>query len=85
MCVTERAGGVTYLDDVEDDVLVEAVQDALGHAVVAPRPVHQQQVPQELELEDDGQQTLEGVTDLQQNDTTHRKRQGLSELRLTDY
>ena len=40
----------TYLDDVEDNVLIEAVQDTLGNAVVIPGPVHQQQILQVFEL-----------------------------------
>lgn len=28
--------GCPYLNDVEDHILVEAVEDALGHPVVAP-------------------------------------------------
>jgi len=51
-------GRPRYLDDVQDNVLVEAVQDALGHTVVAPRSVHQQQITQVFKLEDHGQQTL---------------------------
>lgn len=50
----EEGGGVcteaglrqAHLDDVEDHVLVEAIQDALGHAVVAPGAVDQQQLLQ---------------------------------------
>lgn len=40
----------THLDDVEDNVLVEAVEDALGHAVVVPGPMDKQEVLQVLEL-----------------------------------
>jgi len=40
----------TYLYDVEHNVLVEAVQDTLGHAVVVPGAVHQQQILQVFEL-----------------------------------
>ena len=40
----------TYLYDVEDNVLIEAVQDTLGHAVVIPGAVHQQQILQVFEL-----------------------------------
>lgn len=40
----------THLNDVQDDVLVEAVQDALGHAVVVPGSVDQQQILQVFEL-----------------------------------
>lgn len=32
----------TYLNDVENNVLVETVQDALGHAVVIPGSVDEQ-------------------------------------------
>lgn len=39
-----------YLNDVEDDILVEAVQDTLGHAVVIPGSVDQQQILQVFEL-----------------------------------
>lgn len=35
-------GCMTYLDDVQDNVLVEAVQDTLGDAVVIPGTVDQQ-------------------------------------------
>lgn len=34
----------TYFNDVEDDVLVEAVEDALGHTVVVPGSVDEQQI-----------------------------------------
>lgn len=39
-----------YLDDVEDNVLVEAVQDTLGYAVVIPGSVDKQQILQVFEL-----------------------------------
>lgn len=39
-----------YLNDVEDDVLVEAVQDTLGHTVVIPRSVDEEEILQVLEL-----------------------------------
>ena len=32
----------TYLNDVENDVLVEAVQDALGYTVVIPGSVNKE-------------------------------------------
>lgn len=46
----------SYLDDVEDDVLVETVEDALGDPVVAPRSVDQQQLLQvgELAIREEG-------------------------------
>lgn len=34
----------SYLYDVEDHVLVETVEDALCDAVVAPRPMDQQEL-----------------------------------------
>lgn len=40
----------SYLDDVQDYVLVEAVKDALGNTVVVPSSVNQQQILQVLEL-----------------------------------
>lgn len=40
----------TYLDDVEDDVLVEAVQDTFGYTVVIPGSVDEQQILQVFEL-----------------------------------
>lgn len=40
----------TYFNDVEDNVLVEAVEDALGHTVVVPGSVDQQQILQVFEL-----------------------------------
>lgn len=39
-----------YLDDVEDNVLVEAVQDTLGHTVVIPGSMDEQQILQVFEL-----------------------------------
>lgn len=35
---------VAYLNNVENHVLVEAVQDALGHSVVAPGTMDQQEL-----------------------------------------
>lgn len=40
----------TYFNDVEDDVLVEAVEDALGHTVIVPGSVDQQQILQVFKL-----------------------------------
>lgn len=39
-----------YLDDVEHDVLVEAVQDTLGDSIVIPGTVNHQQILQIFEL-----------------------------------
>lgn len=39
-----------YLDDVEDNVLVEAVKDALGYTVVIPGSMDEQQILQVFEL-----------------------------------
>ena len=44
--------GEPQLDDVEADVLVEAVEDHLGDAGVVPRAVHQEQAGQVAELGD---------------------------------
>lgn len=48
------SAAAAHLDDVENHVLVEAVQDALGHSVVAPGAVDQQQLLQEGKLEKGG-------------------------------
>ena len=40
----------THLNDVEDNILVEAVQDTLGDAVVVPGSVDEQQILQVFEL-----------------------------------
>lgn len=40
----------TYLNDVEDNVLVEAVQDTLGYTVVIPGSMDEQQILQVFEL-----------------------------------
>lgn len=40
----------SYLNDVEDDILVEAVQDTLGYAVVIPGSMDEQQILQVFEL-----------------------------------
>lgn len=39
-----------YLNNIEDYVLVEAVQDALGDSVIVPGTVNHQQILQILEL-----------------------------------
>lgn len=39
-----------YLNDVKDNILVEAVQDALGHTVVVPGSVDEQQILQVFKL-----------------------------------
>lgn len=41
---------VSYLNDVEDNILVEAVQDTLGYSVVIPGSVDKQQILQVFEL-----------------------------------
>ena len=41
---------MTYLDDVQDNVLVEAIQDTLGYTVVIPGAVDQQKILQVFEL-----------------------------------
>lgn len=41
---------MTYFNDVEDNVLVEAVQDTLGHTVVIPGSMDEQQILQVFEL-----------------------------------
>jgi hypothetical protein len=43
---SRKSTPLPYLDDIEDHVLVEAVQDALGHPVVAPSPMNQEQLLQ---------------------------------------
>lgn len=40
----------TYLNDVENNVLVETVQDALGDTIVVPGSVDKQQILQVFEL-----------------------------------
>lgn len=40
----------TYLNDVEDNVLVEAVQDTFGYTVVIPGSMDKQQILQVFEL-----------------------------------
>lgn len=40
----------THLDDVQDNILVEAVQDTLGYTVVVPGSVDEQQILQVFEL-----------------------------------
>lgn len=42
----EEEVGLAHLDNVEDHVLIETVQDALGHPIVAPGAVDQQQLLQ---------------------------------------
>lgn len=44
--------GKPDLDDVEHDVLVEAVQDTLGDSIVIPGTVNHQQILQIFELSD---------------------------------
>lgn len=39
-----------YLNDVQDNILVEAVQDTLGYTVVIPGPMDEQQILQVFEL-----------------------------------
>lgn len=46
----------SYLDNVKHDVLVEAIQDALGNAVVVPGAVNQQKILQVFELSEEGRQ-----------------------------
>lgn len=41
---SSREKALTYLDNVENHILVEAVQYALGHPVVAPGTVNQQEL-----------------------------------------
>lgn len=48
----------THLDDVEDNILVEAVQDTLGYTVVIPSSVDEQQILQVFELR--GREVNEG-------------------------
>ena len=40
----------TYFNDVEDNILVEAVEDALGYTVVIPGSMDEQQILQVFEL-----------------------------------
>lgn len=40
----------TYLNNVENNVLVEAVQDAFGYTVVIPCSMDEQQILQVFEL-----------------------------------
>ena len=40
----------THLDDIEDNILVEAVQDTLGYTVVIPGSMDEQQILQVFEL-----------------------------------
>lgn len=40
----------TYFNDVKDNILVEAVQDTLGYAVVIPGSVDKQKILQVFEL-----------------------------------
>lgn len=40
----------TYFNDVENNILVKAVKDALGYAVVIPGSVDEQQILQVFEL-----------------------------------
>lgn len=42
----EKKVSLSYLNNVEDHVLVEAVQYALGHPIVAPGAVNQQELLQ---------------------------------------
>lgn len=55
-CFAFRSGSLhdllceTYLNDVEDNVLVEAVQDTLGYTVVIPGSMDEQQILQVFEL-----------------------------------
>lgn len=56
------SAAAAHLDDVENHVLVEAVQDALGHSVVAPGAVDQQQLLQEGKLEKGGDGSGEPTT-----------------------
>lgn len=44
------ARGPPHLNDVEDNILVEAVQDTLGYAVVIPGSMDKQQILQVFEL-----------------------------------
>lgn len=41
---------LSYLNNVKHNVLVEAIQDALGNTVVIPSAVNQQKILQVLEL-----------------------------------
>lgn len=40
----------TYFNDVKDNILVEAVQDALGYTVVVPGSMDKQKILQVFEL-----------------------------------
>lgn len=40
----------TYFNDVEDNILVKAVQDTLGYTVVIPGSMDKQQILQVFEL-----------------------------------
>lgn len=40
----------TYFNDVQDNILVEAVQDTLGYAVVIPGSMDKQKILQVFEL-----------------------------------
>lgn len=40
----------TYFNDVEDNILVKAVQDTLGYTVVIPGSMDEQQILQVFEL-----------------------------------
>lgn len=48
--LAKAEGGLAYLDNVENHVLIETVQDTLGHTIVAPGAVDQQQLLQVGEL-----------------------------------
>lgn len=39
-----------YLDNIEDYILVEAIQDTLGDSVIVPGTMHHQQILQIFEL-----------------------------------
>lgn len=45
----------SYLNNVQHNVFVEAIQDALGNAVVIPSTVNQQKILQVLELRERGE------------------------------
>lgn len=40
----------TYFNDIKDNILVEAVQDALGYTVVIPGSMDEQKILQVFEL-----------------------------------
>lgn len=40
----------TYFNDIEDNILVKAVQDTLGNTIVIPGSMDQQQILQVFEL-----------------------------------